>query len=87
MSRVLAVCYSPNHPNILLSGGWDDTVQVCCCPPNHLCVLVGENDLPCGLGMSGEWDLSSVVHVVMRKVDIMNCSCYRAVKLLEYGMV
>jgi WD40 repeat protein len=25
--RIFALCYHPNHPNVFISGGWDDTVQ------------------------------------------------------------
>ena len=39
-----------------------------------------------GFVMPAEWTLSIVVSVIMRKGDIRNCSCYRAVKLLEHGM-
>ena len=36
--------------------------------------------------MPVEWTLSIVVPIFKRTGDIRNCSCYRAVKLLEYGM-
>ena len=39
-----------------------------------------------GLGMPVEWALSMVVQIFVGKSDIGNCSGYRAVKLLEYGM-
>ena len=35
--------------------------------------------------MPVEWDLSIVVPIFKGKGDIRNCSCNRAVKLLEYG--
>ena len=28
MSRVFSLCYLPKDPNIMVSAGWDDTVQV-----------------------------------------------------------
>ena len=37
--------------------------------------------------MPAEWALSIVVPIVNGNVDIMSCSCYRAVKLLEHGKV
>ena len=36
--------------------------------------------------MDLEWALSIMVSIFKGKGDIMNCSCYRAVKLLEHGM-
>ena len=39
-----------------------------------------------GFEMPGEWALSIVVPIFHGKGDIQNCSCYRAVKLLEHGM-
>ena len=39
-----------------------------------------------GFGMQAEWTLSIVVPIFKGKGDIRNCSCYRAVKLLEHGM-
>ena len=36
--------------------------------------------------MTVEWALSIVVLIFNGKGDTRNCSCYRAVKLLEYGM-
>ena len=39
-----------------------------------------------GFGMPAEWTLSIVVPIFKGKGDIRNCSCYRAVKLLEHGM-
>ena len=39
-----------------------------------------------GLGIPAEWALGIVVPVFKGKGDISNCSCYRAVKLLERGM-
>ena len=39
-----------------------------------------------GFGMPAEWALSVVVPIFKGKGDIMNCNCYRAVKLLEHGM-
>ena len=39
-----------------------------------------------GFGMPVEWALSIVVQIFNGKGDIRNCSCYRAVKLLENGM-
>ena len=39
-----------------------------------------------GLGMPAEWALRIVVPIIKGKGDIMNCSCYRAVKLLEHDM-
>ena len=36
--------------------------------------------------MPAEWALSIVVLIFKGKGDIRNCSCYRAVKLLEHGM-
>ena len=39
-----------------------------------------------GFGMLVEWALSIVVQNFKRKGDIRNCSCYRAVKLIEHGM-
>ena len=38
------------------------------------------------LRMPSEWALSIVVPIIKGKVNIRNCSCYRAVKLLEHGM-
>ena len=37
-------------------------------------------------GMLVEWALSIAVPIFKGKGDIRNCSCYRAVKLLEHGM-
>ena len=39
-----------------------------------------------GFGMPVEWVLSNVVIIFKGKRDIWNCSCYRAVKLLQNGM-
>ena len=39
-----------------------------------------------GFGMPVEWSLSIVVAIFMGKGDIRNCSCYRALKLLEHEM-
>ena len=39
-----------------------------------------------GFGMPALWGLSIAVRMFMGKVDIWNCSCYRAVKHLEHGM-
>ena len=36
--------------------------------------------------MAVEWALCIVVPIFNVKCDIRNCSCYRAVKLLEHGM-
>ena len=36
--------------------------------------------------MLTEWALTIVALTFMRKGDIMNCSCYRAVKHLEHDM-
>ena len=36
--------------------------------------------------MPSEWTLAIVVPIFKWKGDITNCSCYRAVKLLEHGM-
>ena len=36
--------------------------------------------------MPAEWALSIVVPIFKGKGDIMNCSCYGAVMLLEHGM-
>ena len=36
--------------------------------------------------MPVEWALNIVVPIFNGKGDIRNCSCYRAVKLLEHGM-
>ena len=38
-----------------------------------------------GFGMPVEWVLSIVAPIFMGKDDIRNCSCNRAVKLLEHG--
>ena len=39
-----------------------------------------------GFGMPAEWTISIVVPIFKGKGDIRNCSCYCAVKLIEYGM-
>ena len=39
------------------------------------------------IGMPVEWALSIVVPIFKGKGDIRNCSCYRAVKLPEHGMM
>ena len=39
-----------------------------------------------GLGMPAEWALSIVVPIFNWKGDIRNCSCHRAMKLLEHEM-
>ena len=39
-----------------------------------------------GFGMLAEWALNTVVPIFKGKGYIRNCSCYRAVKLLEHGM-
>ena len=39
-----------------------------------------------GCGMPSEWALSIVVPIFKGKDDIRNCSCNRAVNLLEHGM-
>ena len=36
--------------------------------------------------MPPEWALSIVVQILKRKVDVINCCCYRAVKRLDHGM-
>ena len=36
--------------------------------------------------MPVNWALSIVVTIFKEKGDIRNCSCHRAVKLLEHGM-
>ena len=36
--------------------------------------------------MPAEWALGIVVPIMNGKGDIRNCSCYRAVTLLEHGM-
>ena len=36
--------------------------------------------------MPAEWALRIVVPIYKGKGDITNCSCYRAVKLLEHGV-
>ena len=36
--------------------------------------------------MPDEWVLSTVVQILNGMGDIMNCSCYRTVKLLGHGM-
>ena len=36
--------------------------------------------------MPAEWALSILVSIFKGKGDIRNCSCHRAVKLLEHGM-
>ena len=43
MSRVFALTYHPSDSRILLSAGWDDTVQVrhtCVCVCVYVCVCV-----------------------------------------------
>ena len=39
-----------------------------------------------GSGMPPEWALRILVPIFNGKGDIRNCSCHRAVKLLEHGM-
>ena len=39
-----------------------------------------------GFGMSVDWALDIVVSIFKGKGDVMNSSCYGAVKLLEHGM-
>ena len=39
-----------------------------------------------GFGMPAEWALSIVVPIFKGNDDILNCGCYKAVKLLEHGM-
>ena len=39
-----------------------------------------------GKGMPEEWKTSALVPIFKRKGDIMNCSAYREVKLLENAM-
>ena len=39
-----------------------------------------------GFGIPAEWAQSIAVQIFKGKGDIRNCSCYRAVKLLEHGM-
>ena len=39
-----------------------------------------------GFGMPADWALSIEVPIFKWKGDIRNCSCNRAVKLLEHGM-
>ena len=36
--------------------------------------------------MPGEWALSIMVSIFKEKGNIRNCSCYRAVKLVEHGV-
>ena len=36
--RVFAMQHNPNHPHVFISGGWDDTVQVCVCVCVCVCV-------------------------------------------------
>ena len=47
----------------------------------EICLIVLD-----GLGMPAEWVLNIVVQIFKGKGDIRNCSCYRAVTLLEHGM-
>ena len=37
--------------------------------------------------MTVEWALSMVVPIFKGKRDVRNCSCYKAVELLEYDMM
>ena len=37
--------------------------------------------------MPGKWALSIVIPIFKGMGDIRNCLCYRAVRLIEYGMV
>ena len=39
-----------------------------------------------GFGMPAEWDLSIVILIFEGKGDIRNCSCYRAMNVLEHVM-
>ena len=39
-----------------------------------------------GLGIPTEWALCILVSIFKCRGDIRNCSCYRAMKLLEHGM-
>ena len=39
-----------------------------------------------GFGIPAEWALSIVVTIFKGNGDIRNCSCYRAVKLLDHCM-
>ena len=39
-----------------------------------------------GFGMPAEWALSMLVTIIKGKSDIRNCSCHRAVKILEHLM-
>ena len=40
-----------------------------------------------GIGILVEWALCIIVSIFKWKCDIRNCSCYRAVKLVEHGML
>ena len=38
------------------------------------------------IGMPAQWDLSTVVPIFKQKIDVRNCICSRALKLLEHGV-
>ena len=38
------------------------------------------------MGMTAEWALIKVVKIIKGNGNIRNCSCYRAMKLLEHEM-
>ena len=41
---------------------------------------------PYGKGMPEDWKTSVMVPIYKKKGDVMNCSAYKRVKLLEHGM-
>ena len=61
----------------MISGCWEEGIQVMV----ELCHRVLH-----GFGMPAEWTLEIVVSIFKVKVDIRNCSCCAAVKLLEHEM-
>ena len=39
------------------------------------------------MGIAAEWALNIVVPIVKWKGDVKKCSCYRAMMLLQHGMM
>ena len=62
----------------LIAISWEVRIQM----TDEICQRVLDR-----FGMPVEWALSIVAYIFMGKCDIRNGGCYRAVNLLEHGMM